>query len=621
MLRKILLPSILVVLAYGFWVSPDFKEIAAGVAIFLFGMLSLEEGFRAFTGGLLESLLRRTTDKLWKSLSFGFVTTSIMQSSSLVSVITISFLSAGLISLAAGIGIIFGANLGTTTGAWLVAGFGLKVKISAYAMPMIVFGVILVFQKSKELKGIGYVLSGLGFLFLGIHHMKEGFDAFSGTLNLARFAVDGYSGVLLFTLLGLIATVVMQSSHATLVLIITALAVQQITYENALALAIGANVGTTVTAILGAMSANVEGRRLAGAHLIFNLVTAALAIALIYQLTHVVDIVSAWLGIAVDNHTLKLAVFHTLFNLMGVVLMTPFIKPMVNFLEVHIKAKSRTVSQPRFLHESDLEFADTTLRAVRKETRHLYDNAFEIIAGGLRLKPELIRSNLPVDELIKTVNWGEPIDIDKLYNQRIKGLYGNIINFISRATAEMTVDQTEKMFDLRLAGRDIVESIKNIKHLQKNLSVYMVSDNLKIRKEYDALRLQLATVLRELTLVQEHRDDSAAILSLDGLKSETDYSEEKINSTVDSLIRKGQVSVEMATSLMNDSSYAYNISNKLIKLGEILFSSGSAGLRDAERSISLEDDEIEAVMKLSQSKGEINDAGSYLSADGNMENQ
>ena len=94
-----------------------------------------------------------------------------MQSSSLVSVISISFLSAGLLGLGAGIGIIFGANLGTTTGAWLIAGFGLKVKISAYAMPVLMFGILLVFQKDKYVKGIGYVLAGLGFLFLGIYHM------------------------------------------------------------------------------------------------------------------------------------------------------------------------------------------------------------------------------------------------------------------------------------------------------------------------------------------------------------------------------------------------------------------------------------------------------------------
>jgi len=154
MLKRIFLPTILVILGYGFWISPDFKEIAAGVAVFLFGMLTLEEGFKAFSGGTLEKILKKSTDKLHKSISFGFVATAIMQSSSLVSVLTISFIGAGLIGLTQGIGIILGANIGTTTGAWLMAGFGLKVKISAYAMPMLAFGVILIFQKAKSLKGI-----------------------------------------------------------------------------------------------------------------------------------------------------------------------------------------------------------------------------------------------------------------------------------------------------------------------------------------------------------------------------------------------------------------------------------------------------------------------------------
>ena len=161
-MRKILLLAVFMVLGYGFWLSPDFKTITAGVAIFLLGMLSLEEGFKAFSGGVLEGLLKKTTDTTWKSLSFGIVSTTLLQSSSLVTVLTISFLSAGLIPLAQGIGIIFGANLGTTTGAWLVAGFGLKIDIAAYALPMLVFGVIMIFQKSsKRLKGAGWALIGL----------------------------------------------------------------------------------------------------------------------------------------------------------------------------------------------------------------------------------------------------------------------------------------------------------------------------------------------------------------------------------------------------------------------------------------------------------------------------
>jgi Na+/phosphate symporter len=137
---------------------------------------------------------------------------------------------------------------------------------------------LLIFQKPKSLKGIGYILAGMGFLLLGIQYMKDGFDAFKSTLDLTRYSLPGFGGLLLYSLFGILATVIMQSSHATLVLTITALASGQISYDNALALAIGANIGTTVTAIIGSFSANEEGKRLALAHLVFNLITGAVAI-------------------------------------------------------------------------------------------------------------------------------------------------------------------------------------------------------------------------------------------------------------------------------------------------------------------------------------------------------
>ena len=124
LLKKLVLPIILILMGIAFWKNSNIKQIAAGVAIFLFGMLAIEDGFQRLSGGILERFLRSSTNRLWKSINFGIITTSLMQSSSLVSILTISFLSAGLIDLAGGIGIIFGANLGTTTGAWLLAGFG-----------------------------------------------------------------------------------------------------------------------------------------------------------------------------------------------------------------------------------------------------------------------------------------------------------------------------------------------------------------------------------------------------------------------------------------------------------------------------------------------------------------
>jgi phosphate:Na+ symporter len=597
MLRKILLPTILLILAYGFWISPDFKEIAAGVAIFLFGMLFLEEGFKAFTGGVLESVLRRTTDRLWKSLSFGVVSTTVMQSSSLVSVITISFLSAGLIGLSEGIGIIFGANLGTTTGAWLVAGFGLKVKISAYAMPMLVFGIILVFQKSKSLKGIGYVLAGLGFLFLGIHHMKEGFEAFKDSIDLAAYAIPGLKGLILFTLIGVFATVVMQSSHATLVLIITALAAQQITYENALALAIGANVGTTITAILGAMSANVEGKRLAGAHLIFNVVTGMIAIIFIQHFLQAVNWVSASVGIAEDDYTLKLAVFHTLFNLAGIIVMLPFTSRLVTFLEHVLKTPKRKVSEPRYLNSAVLEMPDAAMEAVRNETRHLFDNAFDVIAHALNLSPQALRSDQNLEQVVAQPAKVQKIDIDTHYEQRIKSLYSAIVAFISQVKTDGSTEQQEVLYSLRMASRNIVEAVKDIKHLQKNLVHYLVSPNADIRKEYNRIRSQLAEVLREIAELSQSDDKQIAVLSLDGVSVSMEENDVLLNGDLDRLIREHRISAEMATSLMNDGAYAYDVANNLISMAKAVFAPHEIGDHVAEQDVALSEEEIGDVLK------------------------
>lgn len=597
MIRKILLPTIFSLLAYGFWLSPDFQVISAGVAVFLFGMLALEEGFKTFTGGVLEKLLRSTTDRLWKSLSFGVISTTLMQSSSLVSVITISFLSAELITLAAGIGIVFGANLGTTTGAWLIAGFGLKVKLSAYAMPILVFGVILIFQKSRSLKGVGYILSGMGFLFLGIHYMKEGFDAFKQTLDLAEYAISGYPGLFVYAAIGIMATVIMQSSHATLVLVLTALAAQQITYDNALALAIGSNVGTTITAILGSMGANVQGKRLAGAHLIFNLMTGLVAIIFIYQLMEFVDWFSLYAGINADNYTLKLAVFHTIFNLLGIMIMLPFIGKLVTFLQHFITGPSRQFEKPRYISEASAEIPAAAIEAVRKELLRLYDFSVDVITHGLSLDREMLNSKHSIENTIKLSSKITLLqDIDDVYERRIKVIYAAIVEFISQAQSSIEVEQVEKLYTHRGVGRDIVETIKGVKHLQKNLKIYLASDNEDIRQEYNKIRIQICHVLQELESLRLGKDQSASILSLDQWKVEIGARDQVTTKGLDGLIREHKITAQMAVSLMNDSAYCQSICRNLIHIGSILFVSKDKDESVAETSIALDDAEINAVL-------------------------
>ncbi len=570
MLGRVLLPSLFLVLSYGFWVSSSFKDLAAGVALFLFGMLCMEQGFKAYSGGTLQRVLSASTDRLWKSLTFGVVSTTLMQSSSLVSVITISFLSAELIGLKQGIGIIFGANLGTTTGAWIVAGFGLKVKLSAYALPLLVFGVLLLMQASKKLKGVGWILVGIGFLFLGIHYMKEGFSAFSGQIDLNRYAMTGLAGLLVFTLIGIVATVVMQSSHATLTLIITALAAGQISYENALALAIGANIGTTITAVLGAIGANVAGKRLAGAHLIFNLGTGLVALLLIRALVAAVDSVAAWLGIAADDHTLKLALFHTLFNLLGVILMLPLVNILVTWLERTLREEKVKRDQPRYLSDASLALPEVALQAVLKETKHLFSNAFTLIAHGICVRRASIVGGEDLQQMIDRPGKIIDMDIDEQYERTIKDIYSANIEFLSKAQAEAAHEYAEAYGALRQANMDVVAAIKAVKHLRKNLLHYMQSDNLDIRREYNRFRVRIAEVLRSLAILRDTEDVTDALLALDQIRVDIASGENEAAGAVNSLIRDGAITSQMATSLINDGAYVREVIRQLVDMTEQL---------------------------------------------------
>jgi len=597
MLRKTFLPAIFLLLAYGFAVSADFKTITAGVAIFLFGMLSLEEGFKTFTAGTLERILKASTNSLSKSMTFGVVATSIMQSSSLVSVITISFLSAGLLELASGIGIIFGANLGTTTGAWLVAGFGLKVNLSAYAMPMLVFGIILVFQQAKSLKGAGYVLAGVGFLFLGIHYMKDGFASFGQTINLADYTMTGYPGIVVFASIGLTATFVMQSSHATLILILAALAAQQVSYENALALAIGSNIGTTVTAIIGSIGSNTDGKRLALAHLIFNVVTGLIAIAGIYQLMIAVEWLSSRVGIAADNYTLQLALFHSLFNLMGIVVMLPLLQPLVRFLERVIVAEQDAIEKPKYLSDASLEIRDAAVEAVEKESIRLYDLATNVITDGLSVRRDALETEEKLKYVLKASTDVIDEDIDDLYERKLKALYGAIVEYVIRSRGGYSEGRMkEELTGIRQAGQHVIEAVKGVKHLRKNLIKSLQANDPTVRKEYDRLRKLILKMMREIDVVRTTGTGSESVLPLDRLKLEIEEKTRQFSEGLDTLIRKGRIDVHTATSLMNDISYCQDICWDLVEAGSVLFSDSLPNERDAMRSIALGEHEIAEYM-------------------------
>ncbi|CUU88325.1 Na+/Pi-cotransporter [Campylobacter hyointestinalis] len=569
-MNKILFFLFLLVLCALMYISKSFLVISFGVCIFLYAMIVLENSFSMFAG--IESFLKKATSSKISSFNFGLLTTAIMQSSGLVSVLAISFLSAGLISLISGLAIIYGANLGTVTGAWLVAGLGLKVDIASYAMPLIVVGMLFIFNKSDKIKGCGYFLFSIGLLFLGIAYMKSGFDNIKDTIDLSKYAMRGISGLLVYTLIGLIMTVVMQSSHATLTLAITALGANQITYENSVAIAIGSNVGSTIMAIIGSFNANSEGKKLTVAHVIFNVTSAIITLIFINFFIFITDETAKIAGVRDDDYTIKLAIFHTYFNVTGVLLFYPLANLMEKLLNKFIKSehKRSKVDTAYYLNEDSAQFSDSATEVLVKEVKHLYSNASSIIAKSISISKEDINSPLSPEEVIRSRQQPIKMDFDKLYNNRFKEIYSQIIDFAVLASSNSKKEDMGKFMDLRRVALLLAEALKDIKNSQPNVYKFITSNNPYIKTEYDKLRIKLLKSLRIMAKMANLKDDYDLKTELKELKEiYNDYSNDEL--ALDTLLGGKKISNTMATSLMNDTALIQGVTKKLLKIVEIIF--------------------------------------------------
>ena len=332
----------------------------AGLGIFLFGMHMMEESIRILSGAAFKSIIRKSTGTRLKGILSGMFSTAILQSSSAVSLMVLAFVGAGIMNLVQAISVMMGAKIGTTATAWIVAVFGFKFNIEAFSLPMIGIGGLgmIVLARSPKYVNISKFLVAFGFLFMGLDYMKTSVDEISTVLDPAMFA--GY-GVLVYALAGLILTAIMQSSSATIAIVLTMLYSGVISFSSGAAMVIGANVGTTVTVMLGAIGGIHTKKQAAISQLLFTSGTALIAIFLLPALTWVVlDLFSFD-----ESLVLGLALFHTIFNIGGVMLYYPFIPKLASRVEKWIPEK--TVSLSSYIHITDPKIVEAGVVAFKKE--------------------------------------------------------------------------------------------------------------------------------------------------------------------------------------------------------------------------------------------------------------
>ena len=571
-MKKYLSYILLISLAYLLYVNEDSKYIVAGVAVFIIGMQFMEDGFKFFSGGILEKLIANSTNTNSKAIFLGITATAILQSSSLIAIIVISFLSAKIISLAGALGVVFGSAVGTTATTWIVSTLGVKIDIAAFALPMIIFGVIFRFYKNRNFQGVGNILLGLGFVFLGIGYMKDGFEDLKQGIDLAQFAIDGYAGIIVYTLIGALATVIIQSSSATMALTVTALVTGQIVYINAMAIAVGANIGTATTAALGAMVSNANSKRMAVGLFIFKGITAVITLTSLYLMIDFVDYISKYLGIKSDDWAMKLAVFHTLFNLVGLIIFSFFIPKLVIFLKkLFVEDKDSYISKPKFIDMEVIAVPFAALKATRKETIHLYDNASEVLSHAIMLHRHRYIGKSNISKIVKESSDIIDLNIDEFYESRIKSLYSDIIDYSTYFINELDDEKRSYLNDLRNACRDIAESVKNTKELQKNIKKYISSNNGYIKDEYNFIREAIAKTTNTINEIKNSKDEIDVLSKSELLKEYLKGLDVIATRRIDILIREKRIDKKMATSLLNDSYHANLIISKLINVSKVLW--------------------------------------------------
>ncbi len=336
-------------------------KVVGGLGIFLLGMIVMTDGLRSLAGDSMRNLLMRFTRSPLSGAATGAVVTSILQSSSATTVAAVGFVSAGLMAFPEALGIIFGANIGTTITGWMVVLFGFKLNLGIAALPLIFIGAILKLFFRKKLAAAGYALAGFGLIFVGITFLQEGMSGFEGIITPDNLPSHSLTGILKLLVLGMIATVITQSSSAGVAATLTALFANAINFEQAAALVIGMDVGTTVTALLASVGGSVNAKRTSLSHVVYNIMTAVLAVFLITPFVYIWEEIT--LAPIVSNAEVALVAFHTLFNTLGALIILPFTGRFARMMEKIIPSE-----RPRYtvkLDQKVLEETDLALEAVR----------------------------------------------------------------------------------------------------------------------------------------------------------------------------------------------------------------------------------------------------------------
>lgn len=359
-----------------------------GLGLLLLGMSLMSDGLKLASGNALREILGSWTSTRLRGLFAGTLVTALVQSSGAVTVATIGFANAGLLSLERAIWVIYGSNVGSTMTGWIVALVGFQFDIREVALPLVGLGALLKFTgQHKRRAHFGTALIGFGLLFLGIGFLKSTFDASGALTSLPHLDYAGWVFLLLYSLLGVAMAALMQSSSAVLVIALSAAEGGLMPLATAAAIIVGASIGTTTTGLMSSLGATPNAKRVAFSHLAFNVVTSIAALLLLLPLLAVSDEIGRAIGVP-PTPASTLALFQTLFTVLGVLLIWPFTNALRRELQRRFRTHEEQEAEPRHLDKAVLALPYVAVDTIAREVVRINDHTIDAFRKSLRFDEE-----------------------------------------------------------------------------------------------------------------------------------------------------------------------------------------------------------------------------------------
>ena len=512
----------------------------AGIGFFIHGMGQIENVLKNVSGRSLKLFISRNTQNLFKAIAIGAIITGIAQSSSVVALIVLAFVEAGVITFRNALGLILGTNLGTTLSSWIVATVGFKVNITGYAFPIIAITTIgmFFFEKKRNLYNLFSLFFAIGILFLGLGFMKESAEILVSHIDLSAYTNHSITFYVLF---GFILTTIIQSSAATVALTLTAIYTGVLTFPLAVAIVIGSEVGTTIKILLWGVKGSVDKKRVAWGNFIYNIFTSIIAYIFLYKIIYFIENI-----VGITDPLIGLVFFQSLINFMSILLFVPFLNLFSNWLARKFNAQNQT--QNSYI-SPNLPVAPTLATdAMQKESENLLNKSLLFSQNILHTnttKPEGLVQNLK--SFTQTFE-----NIENEY-QRLKQTEGDLLHYIATVIEKHKVSKTKTTKLLRYAhsARQSVYAAKTINDIAHNLTEFEASANNLLHQQGAIISTEWSDFEQQFKQLMLYTKPNDLSLQIDACMIEIKKMDEKQKIEIFDWLKNHQLTEIEASTLMN----------------------------------------------------------------------